>query len=341
MKKIFSLLLPLILLFSAVGCADSDSSGGSASLIPAASTPDAVTGGFTVSGTELLDANGQPFVFRGINHAHAWFASDDAIAIPAIAATGANSIRIVLSDGGQWSRDDAKTVKSLIKTCRENKLIAILEVHDATGKDDIASLEAAAQYWIDIKDALIGNEAYVILNIANEWVGTWDSATWKAGYTQVIPEIRAAGIKNTLMVDAAGWGQYGDCIMDTGSAVFASDSEKNTMFSVHMYGTAGKNVNSIDANLDGVREMGLCVCVGEFGYKHSDGDVDESYIMKHCQELSVGYLGWSWKGNGGGVEYLDLAKEWDGSVLSSDWGEVLINGENGILATSQPCTVFE
>lgn len=84
----------------------------------------------------------------------------------------------------------------------------------------------------------------------------------------------------------------------------------------------------------------MCVCVGEFGYKHSDGDVDEAYIMQYCQENGIGYLGWSWKGNGGGVEYLDITNEWDGSALSPEWGEILINGENGIKSTSKPCSVF-
>jgi mannan endo-1,4-beta-mannosidase len=46
--------------------------------------------------------------------------------------------------------------------------------------------------------------------------------------------------------------------------------------------------------------------------------VDEAYLMKYCQKIGVGYLGWSWKGNGGGVEYLDIAKEWDGRKLSAD-----------------------
>ncbi len=158
---------------------------------------------------------------------------------------------------------------------------------------------------------------------------------------QVIPELRTAGIKNTIMVDAGGWGQYGQSIADGGKAVFAADPLENTMFSVHMYGTAGKNESTIKKNLEGVTSQGLCVIVGEFGYTHTDGDVDEAFIMQYCNENSLGYLGWSWKGNGGGVEYLDIATEWDGSVLSADWGENLVNGENGIRKTSKLCTVFE
>ena len=63
--------------------------------------------------------------------------------------------------------------------------------------------------------------------------------------------------------------------------------------------------------------------------------------MQYCTEAGVGYLAWSWKGNGGGVEYLDMTSDWDGENLSAEWGEKVVNGEYGIRNTSVPCTVFE
>ena len=360
MVKIAAMLLSFIVMLT--GCMDvldgdnmDNTTGGdntSSSQTEQVSEPDdetddpedgdpAVSAGFSVDGTRLLDANGNEFVMRGINHPHSWYASQDDAALKAIAQTGSNTVRIVCSDGQQYTRDSADTLKALVDKCKELKMIAILEVHDITGNNDIALLEKTVDYWIDVKDALIGNEAYVILNIANEWVGDWNGATWRDGYTAAIPKLRAAGIKNTILIDSAGWGQYGQSIADYGTEVFNSDPDKNTMFAIHMYGTAGKNKASITRNLTGVTDKGLCVIVGEFGYNHSDGDVDEQYIMEYCTENNIGYLGWSWKGNSGGVEYLDIANQWDGSVLSADWGEPLINGENGIRATSKPCTVFD
>ena len=55
-------------------------------------------------------------------------------------------------------------------------MIAIVEAHDATGSDNIQYLENTTNYWMEMKDALIGNEDHVILNIANEWGGAWDSS---------------------------------------------------------------------------------------------------------------------------------------------------------------------
>src|SRR5690625_211431 len=80
--------------------------------------------GFYVSGSDLYDANGNPFVMRGVNHAHSWYKDISHEAIPAIADAGANTIRIVLSDGGQYTKDDIDTVRNLISIAEENQLIS-------------------------------------------------------------------------------------------------------------------------------------------------------------------------------------------------------------------------
>ncbi len=295
--------------------------------------------GFHVEGSRLLDANGNPFIMRGINHAHTWYKGETETAIKAIAQTGANTIRLVLSNGVQWNKDDMNSVKSLIKQCKDNKMVAVLEVHDATGKQTTSELLEAADYFVEMKNALIGNEAYVIVNIANEWDGTWESSTWKAGYIAAIKRLRDAGIRNTIMVDAAGWGQYPKSIAESGKAVFAADPLKNTMFSTHMYEYAGGTSKMVKDNIDAVVATGLCQVIGEFGWKHTDGDVAEEAIMSYCEQKGIGYMAWSWKGNSGGVEYLDLANDWSGISLS-DWGDEIVNGPNGLKDTSKVCSVF-
>lgn len=298
------------------------------------------TNGFYVSGNTLYDATGTPFVMRGINHAHSWFKSDSATAIPAIAATGSNTVRIVLSDGSQYTKDDINSVKNLISLAEQNNLIAVLEVHDATGKDDIASLNSAVDYWISIKDALIGKEDKVIINIANEWYGTWNGSNWADGYKQAIPKLRNAGLTHTLIVDSAGWGQYPASIHNYGKSVFNADPLKNTMFSIHMYEYAGGDAATVKSNIDGVIDQDLALIIGEFGHQHTDGDVDEATIMSYSQQKGVGWLAWSWKGNGPEWSYLDLSSDWSGNSLTS-WGNTIVNGPNGLQATSIPSPVFD
>lgn len=347
MKKLLSLLLPVMILITMAGCENSDNSDSKNSKDEASSAAQITRkteipeNSLYVNGTKLYDSNGNEFVMRGVNHAYTWFKDDTDVALKAIAETGSNTVRLVLADGDQWEKDGIDAIKSLIEKCKELEMIAVVEVHDATGKDDPAYLENAVNYWIEMKDALIGQEEYVILNIANEWVGKWEGFMWNGEYKKAIPKLREAGIKNVIMVDAAGWGQYAESIAEHGKEVYESDPLENTMFSIHFYGSAGGNANKIRYALENVTNQGLCVCSGEFGYTHSDGDVDEEYLMEYCTENNIGYLGWSWKGNGGGVEYLDIANEWDGSKLSADWGENLINGKNGIKETSKKCTVFD
>ncbi len=313
--------------------------GGSSSSQPPADTPSQTPqssgAGFHVSGQKILDANGNEFIMRGINVAHAWYQSNTQQTLKAAAAKGCNTVRVVCADGGQWTKTSASELKKIIGWCKENKLVCVLEAHDATGSDNISDVVAAAKYWAEMKDILNENKDYVILNIANEWVGTWDSSTWAQGNQQAIKVVRDAGIKNMIMIDAAGWGQYANAVKEQGKNVFNSDPDKNTVFSIHFYGTAGKDANTIKNNIDGALSAGAPVLAGEFGYNHSDGDVDEAYLMSYCDEKGLGYLAWSWKGNGGGVEYLDLVNDWDGNSLT-EWGQIFFGAMKG----SKPASVY-
>lgn len=305
---------------------------------PSDTTPTTTTG-FHTSGTTLYDAKGNPFIMRGINHAYSWYPGYEDTAIPAIARTGANCVRLVITDGQQYNKTSLSEIQKLIQLCKDNKLIAIVEVHDATGSDNIQDLQKAADFWIEMKSALIGNEANVILNIANEWGGAWDSANWAAGYQQVIPKLRNAGIKNTLMVDCAGWGQYPQSIAEAGQSVVQADSQHNIMFSIHMYEYAGA-YGAVQNNIDSSLAVGAPLCIGEFGIKHTNGPVDYKTIMSYSQSKGVGYLGWSWKGNGDTWAYLDIAQDWGGSQLSEQ-GKAIIYDQNGIKNTSKSCSIFD
>lgn len=322
MKKFYNISLLLFLLLIFISCE---------------SMPQKKYKGFHVEGTTLYDKNGNPFVMRGINHMHTWFPYNIESSLKAIAKSGSNCVRLVLSNGVQWKKTSLNEIKNIISLCKENNLIAILEVHDTTGKWKPVDLVSAAQYFIDIKEALLGEEAYVILNIANEWPSNNDSGTWQAAYEVVLPLIRKAGLNHTIMVDCAGGGQFGKCLEDEGLKVLQADPLKNTMFSIHMYGTAGGSPEIIEKNIKYATDNNLCICVGEFGFYHSDGDVDEEYIMKYCQDNQIGYIAWSWKGNADGL--LDMAKSWDGNL--TDWGKSVFFGENGIKATSEPCSIFK
>ncbi|SDT52805.1 cellulase family glycosylhydrolase [Actinoplanes derwentensis] len=307
----------------------------------AVAQPAQAAAGFTVSGTQILEGNGAPFVMRGVNHAHTWYASQLS-SLANSKALGANTVRVVLSSGNRWTRNDAADVSNVISQCKANRLICVLEVHDTTGYGEeaaAATLAQAVDYWISIKSALDGQENYVILNIGNEPYGNTNAAGWVADTKSAITRLRAAGFAHQIMVDAPNWGQdWSFTMRDNAASVFATDPNRNVVFSVHMYGVFDTAAEITDY-LGRFRSAGLPLVIGEFGHLHSDGDPDEDTILATAQQYGVGYLGWSWSGNGGGVEYLDLVTAFNPAQLTT-WGQRLFNGANGIKATSKEATVF-
>lgn len=298
--------------------------------------------GFHVSDGRLLDASGGDFVLRGVNHAHAWYPSRTAQALKDIKALGANSVRVVLSTGDQWTRNDTADVTAVVAQCRANRLICVLEAHDTTGYGEAAAavpLSRAVDYWIDVQAAVKGQEKYVILNLGNEPYGNTGYSAWTSGTSEAITRMRSAGFDHTLMVDAPNWGQdWSFTMRDNAATVFSADPDRNTVFSVHMYGVYD-TAAEVQDYLNRFVSEGLPVVVGEFGDAHSDGNPDEDAIMATAQRLGLGYLGWSWSGNGGGVEYLDMATGFDASLLTS-WGRRLFDGANGIKQTAREAGVF-
>ena len=304
--------------------------------------PVIVKGSFYVDGTKLMDANGKEFVMRGVNYPFAWYKDVENTVIPAAKRIGCNTIRISISNGQKFTYSDKSEVRNLIRLCEDNKLVCVLCVHDALGSNQISDLDNTVDYWKGIKDILAGHESTVIVNISNEWVAQWaeGTAVWEEGYVKAIKELREAGIKNTLMVDCAGYGQYPAVIGTNGRAVFGADPLRNTMFSMHLYQDAGGTAEDVRANIKQALDINVPVCVGEFAYSHKGTPVAYQTIMDYCQEKNVGYLVWSWTGNTDGTEACDMFGGWDETDVKEN-GRVTVYGKNGIKETSKECSVFD
>ncbi|MFC9331974.1 cellulase family glycosylhydrolase [Kitasatospora sp. NPDC057015] len=303
---------------------------------------EAATSGIHVGNGRVYEANGNQFVMRGVNHAYAWYPGQTT-AIADIASKGANTVRVVLGNGDRWTRTGTAQIATLIGQCKAAKVICVLEVHDTTGygEDGAATtLDRAAQFWVDNKSALDGQEGYVVVNIGNEPFGNTNYTAWTAATKSAIGKLRNAGIHHALMVDGPNWGQdWSNTMRDNAASVFASDPDRNTIFSIHMYGvynTAAK----VQSYLNAYTANNLPIVVGEFGAQHSDGDPDEDAIMATAQSQGLGYIGWSWSGNGGGVEYLDLVNGFNKNAPTT-WGNRLFGGANGIASTARTATVYD
>ena len=324
--------------------------------------------GFHTDGVRLLDANGKEFLMRGYNYSYAWQKDYWDAAFKTAKKYNCNALRIQLSDGQKdlGGYCDANQVSSLIKSCKDNHFIGVFNVQDTGGGNDANVLLHAADYWVGIKNAVIGQEKYCIVNIGNEWMGSpgrdcngewgdYQENLWSDTYIEAVRRIRSAGIKNTLMIDCNGYGQYADIIWKEGQRIldedkkYFKDGKPNIIFSIHFYEKAcywdyEKGVGSrVAHSIDKALSIGAPVCIGEYAYsrKSEEWKMDWETIQDYSKTMNIGYLGWSFTGNGDAESQgLDMFNS-DGSQMYKN-GECIIQHPNdGILATSVICSVYD
>src|SRR5690606_20451180 len=280
---------------------------------------------------------------------YAWF-SDRNISqdFAAIANAGANAVRIVMATGARWTKTSAANITTIVNAAKAAKLVSIVEVHDTTGYSEQSgsvAISNATSYWAEsaIRTALTGQEAYVILNIANEPNGNNTTNNWASSHVTAVQTLRSAGYTHTLMIDAPNWGQDWTYTMrdGAGSSIWNADTAKNLVFSVHMYDVYGTSSTVSTYMNTFINNYSAPLVVGEFASDHgSSGDVDEDAIMSFAESLGVGYLGWSWSGNSSDLSSLDITNTFNPNSLTT-WGNRLVNGANGLKESAEVCSCFD
>jgi len=304
-------------------------------------TPPALTGtkiadGFYVKEGRLFDAYGGDFVMRGVNNADAWFDGYAQFygwfALDNIQSYGTNTVRVV------WdTKSDPALLADVLHHIVELKMVPMVELHDTTGIRADDQLIKTAAWWVkpEVLAVLQQFRAYLLVNIANEWSG---GDSYQATYTTVIQSLRDAGIQHTLVVDASGYGQNAQSLVDNAQPLLDADPEHNLLFSIHMY-----DLFTDPARVDLVLEQAVSAkipyIVGEYGISLNGKDVAWAEIQAKCQALGLGYLAWSWMGNDVDTAQLDLAEGWEGPLTA--WGEDVMNDPNGITKTAKRASIFE
>ena len=217
----------------------------------------------------------------------------------------------------------------------------MLEVHETTGfgsHSQAISLDAAADYWLEMAWVLDGTESFVIVNIGNEPRDFNNQDQWTSETTNAIRKLRNAQIDHVLMVDGPDWGQDSRNTMQANAqTVLNADSQGDTVLSVHMY-QHYPNDAAVRGYLDFYVNNNLPIVVGEFGDSHfADGGlqaVDEDAILAIAQQHQIGWMAWSWSGNASPNTQLDMVRDYDGNQLTG-WGNRVINGTNGLRQTSR------
>lgn len=224
----------------------------------------------------------------------------------------------------------------------------MVELHDVTGNESAERLADMARWYAEPERVamLKKYEKYLLINIANEWGdNSMKSDYWRNSYENAVGILRDAGYITTLVIDAPGWGQNIDPIIEYGQNLINMDPLHNILFSVHMYGS-WNDPDRIVEKLTICSQNALPLIVGEFGYDYAEGDnnltcrADHKVILSTCNKLEYGYMPWSWTGNNQPNKWLDLVDKSDWKTLTW-WGEQVIAGEGGISQTAKKASVFD
>jgi mannan endo-1,4-beta-mannosidase len=244
-------------------------------------------------GSDLYTYCGEKVLLRGVNQMSIW-TDPSASSYPAIASFGTNAIRIVVTaESGTASKLD-----TLLTKAEANKMIAIPELHDATGKFD--GVPALVTWWTQplVVDVIKKHQRWMLLNIANEaGDNSVDDATFQSTYTSAIAAIRDAGILVPIVIDATGWGQNVEQLLTVAPTLLAADPQHNVVFSWHEYTGGNQEQARITTNLEKSKTLGVVLINGEFasgGAGACTENIPYQFLMSEAQRVGTGWLAWSW-----------------------------------------------
>jgi len=274
---------------------------------------------FFVGGTKLFDPCGSQVILKGVNKMSVFDENDPQGAgyFPEIAKSGANCVRIVwqktTSSGAATS---LTTLEGLIQNCINQKMIPIVEMHDATC--NLAGLGDLVTFWSSAPVvALVQKyEHAMLVNIANEAGDYSVTATqFETAYKSAITQLRTAGINTPLIIDAPDCGKNLELVVPIAASLVNHDPKHNILFSAHPYWSKvdGATPQFIAAQLDAAATAQVPLILGEVcaygGYPGDNydetygcavqGSVDYASILTEAAKHDIGWMLWEWgPGNG-------------------------------------------
>lgn len=289
----------------------------------------------------LYSPAGHLFVPRGIN---LQYGDNPAAALPAIAeiaATGANIVRLQLRND-----TSATALKQALDAIVSQGMVAMPMYWetDITCQSSASALKTAVNdLWLTRWKSTLLDPAYrgkLLLNIANEWGSSQDWYNYVQTYRQVISQLRQAGFNMPLVVDAADCGQNPySFLASRASSLQAADAAHNLLFSLHPYYDLWNSPLKIEAILNQYQQQAIPLLLGEFGDSEFQADgghnVDHLALMASARSRQLGWIAWSWHGNGSGYEVLDLSSQYAPASLSRR-GLDIVYGNDGLQQTAQP-----
>ncbi|HRU39620.1 MAG TPA: cellulase family glycosylhydrolase, partial [Candidatus Goldiibacteriota bacterium] len=247
----------------------------------------------------------------------------------------ANCVRIV------WTMKDGtmEELDGVIEKCLAEKMIPMIELHDATCKWDQELMNSITAYWTDKKMVSIIKkyEKFLLLNFGNE-IGTWTVAPedWENTYIKALKKMRKAGITVPVVIDMPKCGQDMNMLYASAENVQKGDPLNNIIISVHMWWTDGSDERIQDA-LSSAAGVNVPLIVGEFAHKGVGcaGEIRYKTIMEECEKAGIGWLAWSWGPGNSDCAEMDMTKDGRFDTLYG-WGkETAVDHKYSIKNTSK------
>lgn len=256
-----------------------------------------------VSGRQLLDSNGQPFLARGIE---GWFgpnAQDNMTTlVDGIASQGFNAVRL------QLLTTDLAKIEPLIARFQSKGMVVYLT-------DD--NMPDAPADWFGRADvrAMIERHKYnLVIDATIEEPGTGESdadvAAWLVNQKEVISMFRQWGYTQPLTIGPPNEGRYLRALLDYGQELVDYDPQHSLVLNAQMYWGAYDGpwsyqmISGFSDGNAGIQEAAAAVAAKpfliQFGLDARDSggnwaDVPYELLMTEAQNKSIGTMFWQWR----------------------------------------------
>ncbi len=285
----------------------------------------AVAAEFSVSGTRIVDPQGQEFVPVGANFEgphSVWPRETLGKSSVARNAWRFNTIRLrTCLPGGcnhtrPWDWPTNNDLDAIVNEYSSAGIVVMIALHQITPGyfPTPTELETIDGWWRNTATRYQSNP-YVWFNLLNEPGDTLPAPSeWLSVHQRLVNTVRATGARNIIVVDGSQWGQDAgswntNLVAEQNSAILTFgpqlvDPLRRTVFSFHAYGQWGMGSSSDDAArdrrmadyIDRVRAKGLALMIGETGGPADQSDASLVQATRTAYRVApgrrLGILAW-------------------------------------------------
>ncbi|MCQ2234531.1 MAG: cellulase family glycosylhydrolase [Paludibacteraceae bacterium] len=290
--KLYKVVLGIFLLF--LGCLNA-----SAQNYPA-NTPVALNGKLKVSGTQLVNACGNPIQLRGMStHGPQWYQncySEESLDV-LVKDWGISIFRLAMYVEEQGYVNNPNFwrgwIDNMVDACGKRGIYCLIDWHVLNPGNPNANKSAAIDFW-KYMSTKHGSKAHVLYEICNEPNGV-DWGTVKSYATDIISTIRNNNDPTVIIVGTPTWSQ------DVDIASQNKLTGDNIMYTLHFY--AGSHRGELRSKAQTALSNGAPIFITEFGTSHASGDAnyspDETKTwINWANERKISWVCWSYADKG-------------------------------------------